>query len=745
MLFWRILFRFRHVITVALLVLLFFSKQVAGKEVFFCCDNLLITIPARVYEIQELRLGRFPLWNPYIFSGAPFLADINLSALYPSFLFYGFLLPFTALTWTIITHVLVMVLGMYLLCRALDISPLGSMVAAAVFGFSGATVTYINNASILQVAALFPWIFRGWVRYLDRPVSSRLIAVVVLSALQLLAGHPQLTFLTWLLVLAYVLIVRMPWKQRITHVVTAVSLTFLLASIQLLPFLEFAFQSTRIGSGFSAASFGSLNPGLIVRFILPTLVGKQASGTAWVQGGSIYGYVGFFSLLLLAFAPWGKRRVRLLGGVAFVSLFLALGSYTPMFWIAYHVIPGLALFRVPSHFLFLYTVAVSLLSGFSLDRAETPHLRKRFLGVLARVAIVSGLIYGVTAWLAQSSLPAESLLSRLYLPAAVAKIHVLSQHAQALLVGDVARNVLFVTIVSLTLWVWTKRKIPGIRIVWATGIVVELFLFSRSTLLSVSQQIVNQWEAHALDLVQGLKPFDGENDRLFVHPSSFSAPRGDGPPRETDEASWQFRILRPNLSMLFGLASIDGYASIVSKDYQKFLGEEATDPTGITIGDRKDRLGILGVRYVLTKESDPSAPVPSSWVKRAPEQRIGVYENTARYSRIFFQSGSSATTQGVLVRSYAPNSVRVSVTTPSDGQLVFVDTNLPGWQARVDREPVPIEMFQGIAKAVAVSRGSHDVEFFYRPASFVVGGILSAVGIMIVLILLVRSLIGKTR
>jgi hypothetical protein len=50
------------------------------------------------------------------------------------------------------------------------------------------------------------------------------------------------------------------------------------------------------------------------------------------------------------------------------------------------------------------------------------------------------------------------------------------------------------------------------------------------------------------------------------------------------EASWQVAILRPNINMLYRLSSIDGYASIVSQEYQNSFGVPGTDPTGVNLG-----------------------------------------------------------------------------------------------------------------------------------------------------------------
>jgi hypothetical protein len=51
--------------------------------------------------------------------------------------------------------------------------------------------------------------------------------------------------------------------------------------------------------------------------------------------------------------------------------------------------------------------------------------------------------------------------------------------------------------------------------------------------------------------------------------------------------------------MLYRIGSIDGYASIVSQEYQNSFGVAATDPTGVNLGGLTGvKLASLGVRTV---------------------------------------------------------------------------------------------------------------------------------------------------
>ncbi|MBI3577693.1 hypothetical protein HY086_06675 [Candidatus Gottesmanbacteria bacterium] len=338
----------------------FFWRQIFGGEVIYCCDNFLINIPSKVFLIEELRQGRFPLWNPYIFSGTPFFADINNALLYPLNALYAFLSPFRALTLGVILNFLIALTGVYVFARSIKLSAFGSFVAAIVFGFSGTMVVYTNNAPMLQVAALLPWVV--WA------VSQNIIIAVLVTSLQIISGHPQLTYLTWLFVAAWVL----AFRRSIPRFGLVILLVFLLTAVQTLPFLEFVKLSTRAGGGYAYATFDSLHPLSIVRLILPTIVGNLSEGFVIAQGGSVYGYVGVLALLLAFFVKRRDPVVKFFIFAAILSFILALGKYTPVYWIAYHILPGLASFRSPQHFLLLYTFSMAILAGFGADRWKKP-------------------------------------------------------------------------------------------------------------------------------------------------------------------------------------------------------------------------------------------------------------------------------------------------------------------------------------------------------------------------------------
>ena len=87
-----------------LLLLVAYFPLFAGRTLFWG-DNFSLMMPGKIFSAHWLRQGILPLWNPYYFSGLPWLADINESLLYPNTLLFALFNPSIALNLTILSHV----------------------------------------------------------------------------------------------------------------------------------------------------------------------------------------------------------------------------------------------------------------------------------------------------------------------------------------------------------------------------------------------------------------------------------------------------------------------------------------------------------------------------------------------------------------------------------------------------------------------------------------------------------------
>jgi len=373
-------------LALAVLTLLFFWKIALTNRVLAGLDVFAYFYPYRDFASAGLRTGHLPLWNPYLFMGAPLLANSQAAVLYP---FHWPLLWLSApkqIAWSIVFHIWLAGAGTYLFARrAMCLRPLAAFVAAVIFalgGFLGAQVEHLNQ---LNASAWFPWLllclayghpYAGAMR--TRPGRSRrwlaLLSGSAVIGFTLLAGHTQAAYIVLFGAGIYALLLGLPdllarkWLAGLSDLGALAAMSILgmvMGAGQLLPTLELSRLSVRSGGlPYNEAASFSLKPGLIFKAFLPPLL--------WEPPFSEYvAYVGLVGLVLAGVGAWAILRRQRSGGAALIlaltGLFLAFGAYNPAYYLLYKIIPGFDLFRAPARWLLLYAFGAALLAGIGLD------------------------------------------------------------------------------------------------------------------------------------------------------------------------------------------------------------------------------------------------------------------------------------------------------------------------------------------------------------------------------------------
>jgi hypothetical protein len=382
-------------------------------------DILLYFYPYRDFAAEALREGRIPFWNPYLFSGAPLLANTQAAVLYP--LHWPLIwLPVTAqVYWSAALHTWLFGYGGYWLLRRWGFGMGPALVTALVLAGSGLIGGLIGHLNQLNVAAWLPWavlclpafplspphpltLRAAWPRILR---SGALLGLVV--ALMLLAGHTQ-TFYISLFALGFWAIwpgvaeiaaslrtkdnerrrslgiphsaFRIPALRLLIYLL-GVLLGALIAAPQLLPTLELNGLGLRSGglSYLDATSF-SLKPLQLLWTLLPSYGLAEMSAVFDTPAYTEYiAYIGLLGLALAIVGAWrGRGEVRQFGLLfAGLGLLLALGRWNPLYFVLYTVVPGFDLFRVPARWMLIFTLGVGILAGAGAARGELRGARLR--------------------------------------------------------------------------------------------------------------------------------------------------------------------------------------------------------------------------------------------------------------------------------------------------------------------------------------------------------------------------------
>jgi hypothetical protein len=213
--------------------------------------------------------NRLPLWNPYLWAGAPFLADGQHSALYPfSLVFWVLPLP-QAYGWFTVLQFWMAGVCMYVLARTLGANRAGGLLAGIVYQLSA---VYVVSTVFTMIIAAMVWLplllalielvirqqMRGGTGVTLLHVAGGALALGV----QMLAGHPEFTYYTGLVMGCYAAArliqaliaekgARRAWLRAIKSgvwLLAMVGLGALIGAAQFVPLYEFAAQSFRQGS-----------------------------------------------------------------------------------------------------------------------------------------------------------------------------------------------------------------------------------------------------------------------------------------------------------------------------------------------------------------------------------------------------------------------------------------------------------------------------------------------------------------
>jgi len=686
-------------------------RTVNIQDDIFASDLWNDRLPTRAFLGASLRRGESPAWMPGIYTGFPSIAQVEIGALYPSnWILFGLLGPYTAFAWAQILPLWIAGLGTYWLARELGLPIESRLLASGVFSLCGFLVAHLRQLNMVDAAAWIPFL----VLFIERIAAGRPgrapLCLALLWALQLLAGHPQISYLTALVLGAYFAARR--WQERnsdaarswpvgraLASLVVSITLGTLLAAAQLVPAAELSRLTYReAGLGLAEATQFAASPLTIWTFFAPALFGDarddsfRLSGLFWEQ----YGYLGLLPALLAIVglvAARNHRHARVFAALAALSYLLVLGKNTPVFGWAFAVVPGMRYFRFPTRFLVFVELGLALLAAFGLA-AMLEKLRG------ARRSSIAALVIAVTA---------------------------------------------------ADLWIHQMRQVPQVeRERWLSPIGTEQFLSAARA------RGGEPWRYYTLDA-------------SLVHVQTYHAAKGwsgDLTPYVRLRA-----LLQPSFNLLFGLEAPDGYSNLVPRHYESVWGSEKQrgirSTRHLETGELEPQLAtmlrLFNVRYVLTV-----VPLRSSALRPVAQSSEGVqiYEVDDPLPRAFvvgrvlrsandeealgtltaadFDPASRAVIVGadvalpanarpsrnvrVIARSNGETALRASLEHP--GLLVLSEGHYPGWRVTVDGEPAALLRVNVMMRGVVVPAGEHDVVFHFRSNSLAVGLLLSAVAIV---------------
>ena len=704
------------------------------------------------YQVDRFSQGEIPLWDPYQYGGFPFLADTQTAVFYPPRLLTEVMVSaggtpspgglYTALQAEMAAHVLLGTLLMYAFVRRLTASADGARTSASVFAGLIAALTfgyggYMSGYPQLQLAVLEAgiWLPLALLGVFQATRAARpgwlcLALAGVALGLSLLAGHPQTTLFALYVTLAF-----LGWRQWqhaggswgrwLRAVIPAALVVGVvaggLAAVQLLPGLEYLRLTSR-----SDLTFDDRGNGF--PFVDVAQVVWPGFMTLWSPL-----YFGIAGLVLAVIAV--TRRVTFSAFFAvtgLIALGLSFGAGTMIYDLAYVLVPGVGWFRGQERAAFVVAQCAAVLAGLgayhvmsggAVQRVVQRTMVRGSMGLLALCALVAGVLF--VLWTGDratydSALGAAALALMLTVLVVGALIGLLRDPADPWRRAALVALVVF-DLFSLTMGAANWESIPaGDR------------LAESADLVAVGADLL---PGERVDGVHGLRDNYGS---LYQIPD--------------------IRTISPlrlnSIERLFDDLPIERVWDLLAVRFVLTDWNELPVPSTI-IRSASDAYGVYNVHAL----ADPRGFARLTYgvtVTHSDAEARGLLREPAYDSRQWVildrdpgldLSGEAPTAPGHAdVAVFEPERIAIAGDTAAPAVLTLALPDYPGWVATLNGRDVPILRAYGGLSAIALrDAGSFAVTLRYRPRTFVIGGAISFITLLVVISALVWSLLRGRR
>ena len=571
-----------------LFTVLFAPALFGGRVLAPPGDGLLYYYPMRAHVAAVLRSGHLPLWNPYIYSGFPLLADVEAGAFYPPNALFLVLPAPVAMNLVALSSYVLAALFTFLYARAIGACVFGGLLSGIAFGASGFMLSHLGHASIVNAAAWFPLVMLFAERMRVRASAPAAAGAAATLAVQVFAGHPQVAAYSLLAAGLYLLFFAacdLVPAGRMRYVVAsagALALGLALAAVQIVPTAELTAESNRAWISYEAFSEPLLPRSHLLLFLFPYAFGggsaaPYALAPTGLSVAEATGYAGLVTLALaLAAIPLSRTspHARFWLGLLALSLVMALGPQTPLHRLLFSL-PGYNRFRAPARNLMQADLALAVLAG--LAASHLPALGRALRRTAVLVALAAA---AVGALILSTDARSIGLLdARTPLPAAPGALRPAAALVWLTIVAALAAAAALVNL--------ARRDDARARRLVLVVLVADLGVFA--------QLCYGPFQCPEAADLRRPSPLQGVLDAAGGSAASrfLSLTPDEGPD--------DFALNQPNSSVLRGTASASGNSSFVLGRYGALVGWTDT-PGGVDLAGAGGAFDLLGVKRLIVAD-----------------------------------------------------------------------------------------------------------------------------------------------
>jgi len=662
------------------------------------------------YLVESLRSGTIPFWNPYLFSGIPFLAHPSTAFFYPATLLY-MLLPLN-LSFSIVyfIHLVIAGWGTYILTRKYA-DKFSAFWAGTLCVFSGyfASRIYAGHVDLLTTSVWIPWVIISFKEITDVFTFKNMLKALLFLSMMILAGYMAYVVFTMEFVAFFVvfnMIRTKLWKHPksifglVLPIFTVIILSLGITASQWLPTWQLTRESIR-GKGlpYELASWGSLPITSLKLFFDPfdktqlnkisygLLGGKAPNAFDHYSGGFpviliiIFGFIS-----LISYKTNLKFRKMFLLPVDFwlylifliYSSLIAFGNnLTPNFHaILYNITPFYKYIRIPIQHLVFPVFLIPVMAGMVLSKFKNDSI-KLIIGIACLFQLFT---YG-------------------------------NQYIYLTQVPDVGYDKNLIKILSkqdeLT------RVLPNFRVVSPVLIAMDFNATSKYKIQSTGGYdpvILNSYY-YLIDVLNGNKKSSIYSYNVEIPPLKFS-------PEIFNHLNIRYILNEKWNDQEF------------QNKYKKLL-----DNSLYSLYENKTFLP----RFYLVNGIEDWSGSPYPDMLSSVMQREKILVNTKKYNINKELTDCFDNSSGYIqVITYEPNRIILNVSTKCDTLLTGIENNYPGWRAKIDKVNTKIITGNFTQRTILVPKGVHTIEFYYQPIIYLIGILISVISGLICLLVYLK-------
>lgn len=663
----------RNYIHILLILLYVIAVYIPVSTLGVCLpwDVLDCYLPWRYHVSECIRAGEMPLWNPYQHLGYPIHADMR-SVWSPGIWLISLIAGYNAATFNIVFVLMLFLSGLslYLFLELFSIGSLSRTIAAIAYVSGGFFVSHMQEPSAIAAAACIPALLLSFIRLLQQARLKYALRLSLMTIITLTSCYQALSIISFYLMLVILIgylaknLLRSEYrKTAITSAWLALSgiITVVCCTVLIVTYIQVSDHVTRLsGLDASTTSFFPFTLKAAISFLTPYAVTANADvfNTDLTMANV---FTGVF-IMLAAMAGISLRKtpnykimwlMMAFGGFSFIA---SLGNEFVAFKLLFNYLPLFNLFRFPSFFLLFTALAALIPAAIFLDKLIDSRLsaavvkRFKWLIILSIATFILLLIASLT----------KTNFSELRFSSI--------QHDGNLYHRILIHAVIQLALLSIALFFWFRQKKS--MIMWL--LLIEMAVSVRLNIPHTGYIKVSPQEINAmLKYRYNYRSFESENPLFLNTDKSVTLP-----------GLWR------NTNIFRKTVSAEGFNSFRLDGFEK-----------------------LSTQHRETMEKIKQKPlVYFDDYSENPDITPDTLSETILHS-LTKKEGSGYTNLRIL--QISAHQIKTTYFAPRDTVIHFSQNYYPGWEARIDGNPLEIHTANVSLMSVNVPAGNHELIFIY--------------------------------